>query len=222
MFATPTFAGNQLYTGDAFTVPPGRFQFQLFYNSTFGGAYRVSGTALTYGATSNVDVRLNNGHLWNNEGPDVKLGPNVGFKWRFVGNGLTTPSVAVSALYAINTGVSSQPHKNDWGALLIGQYPAGYFTLLGNFGRVFVGDPTPDLYYYGFALVRVASPRTLYAVEYSDLRRVGNTANGAATQVALGAVLGPRRQLSYSIQFAYLPNGQTVHYHMTVGVSKYF
>jgi len=59
----------------------------------------------------------------------------VGFKWRFAGNGATDPSLAVSALYVLNHDVGGQNQKNDYGATLIGSYPARVATVLANFGR---------------------------------------------------------------------------------------
>lgn len=160
----PAVADNQLYTGDATTVPIGRFQYQLFQDSTPSKAYRFAGTSLTYGISPNAEARLAYGRLWSNISFDAKIGPNIGAKWRFMGNGRTNPSMAVSVLYSQTDDIGGSPAKPDYGALLIASYPGKHATLLGNFGRVWVGESRPDLYYLSFASVWRVSPRTLFAL----------------------------------------------------------
>jgi hypothetical protein len=54
-----------LYTGTAYTVPAGRTQLQLAYNTVFGAGVKVSGASLRFGATRNFDWKLGYGYLWN-------------------------------------------------------------------------------------------------------------------------------------------------------------
>lgn len=220
---TPASAGNQLYTGDAFTVPPGKAQFQLFQDTTPNRTYRLAGSALTIGLTYNLDFRAAYSYLWNNIGPDAKIGPNFGFKWRFIGDGRRKPSMAVSALHSSNTTIGAGPRNTNFGALLIGSYPSRHFTFLGNLGRVWTGEDNPDLYYLSFALVRNTSKYTLMAVEYSDLRRTDRSGEQSVnSQYALGVVYSPDKKWSYSLQVGYLPENPRFSYRTTLGISVYF
>lgn len=220
---TPAMAGNQLYTGDASTVPPGRTQFQLMQDTTPKRAYRLAATALTYGVTSNMDARAAYGHLWSDISPDAKIGPNFGVKWRFVGDGRREPSMAASALCSTTSAADGGQAKPDYGALLILSYPSRYVTFLGNLGRVWVGEQKPDLYYLSFAATHLASPHTLLALEYSDLRRIGHVPNrGVDTQYAAGIVYTASNQVSYSFQTGYLPNNPRFRWRTTLGFSVYF
>lgn len=215
--------GNQLYTGDAKTVSVGQVQLQAYQDTTFSRKYRLAGSILTVGASDNIDFRLACGYLWNNQGQDARVGPNVGFKYRFFGDGKKNPSMAFSALYAINSGIDSKPHKNDFGMLLIGSYPGRLVTFLGNFGHVRVGDNKPNLYYLSMAAVRPTTKQTLVALEYSDLIRIGqNQKKGLDAQFAIGTVYTPDKRWSYSIQLGYLPYNPSIHYHTTIGISRYF
>lgn len=211
---------SQLYTGDAITVPPGKVQLQSYFNSSFGGVQRVAGGNFTFGATESLDAKLGYGYLWNNVGPDVRLGPNLGVKWRFVGDGLRQPSVAVSSLYAINEGVGGRSHKNDFGSLLIVQYPLMPVILLANLGHVWVGDDeASDLRYISFAAGRIFSKHKLAALEYSQLTRVDF---GRSTQQLTAAfVYAPKESLSYTAQLGYLWPSQNTNYNLTLGISLY-
>lgn len=121
---------NQLYTGDPLTVAPGRTQFQLFTDHTRPASARLGGVAFRRGLTSNTEVKLAYSYLWNFGGPDVQLGPNVGFKWRFAGDGRKEPSLAVSTLYVFNHSVGGRSRRNDCAATLIGSYPTRYAEIL--------------------------------------------------------------------------------------------
>lgn len=223
LFYTPATAGNQLYTGDPSTVPVGSLQFQLFQDSTPNRSYRFAGTSFTYGMSANVDVRAAYGRLWSNVGPDLKIGPNAGVKWRFVGDGWVKPSMAVSALASTTNVAGGARAKTDYGALLLVSYPSRYATLLGNFGRVWIAEQRPDLYYLSFAAVRSVSRRALVALEYSDLRRIGHAVDqGVDTQYAVGIVYAPDKKLSYSLQSGYLPNNARTHWRTTLGLSVLF
>lgn len=220
---SPAMAGNQLYTGDPSTVPVGRLQFQLFQDTTPKRAYRLAGTAVTYGITPNLDMRAAYSRLWSTISPDAKIGPNFGFKWRFAGDGRREPSLAISGLYSTTSEVGGDQAKPDYGALLLFSYPSRYVTLLGNFGRVWVGEQRPDLYYLSFAATRRVSPYTLFALEYSDLRRIGQAPNqGVDAQYAAGIVYTSREQISYSFQAGYLPNNPRFSWRTTLGFSVYF
>lgn len=221
----PAFAlaTNLLYTGDAITVPPGRVQFQASYDSTFGGPQRAGGFAFTFGATKRLDVRLANGRLWNDVGPDVKLGPNIAVKWRVIGDGPRNPAIAFSTLYAINNGIDGKPHKNDVGELLIVQYPTRPAIFLLNLGHAWVGDTgAPDVNYLGLAAARKVSPRTLVALEYTKLDRIGGTVQRPdIEQISAGLVYKTSHNWAYSAQFSYLPLSSNTRYHLAFGVSTY-
>ncbi len=222
---SPAFAlaTNLLYTGDAFTVPPGRAQAQASYGSTFGGPQRTAGAALTFGATKRLDVRLGYGHLWSDVGPDVKLGPNVAVKWRVIGDGLRKPSVALSTLCAVNNGIDGRPHKSDFGGLLIVQYPTRPAVFLLNLGHARVGDNgAPDIGNFGFAAVRKDTGRTLVALEYSKLDRIGGVVpQPDIEQISAGLVYIPTRARAYGVQFSYLPLSRDTRFHLALGVSAY-
>lgn len=220
---SPAAADNQLYTGDASTVPPHKMQYQLVQDSTPSRHYRFAGTSLTYGASTNSEVRLAIGHLWSNFSPDARVGPNAGAKWRFIGDGRREPSMAVSALVSQTDISGGGPFKPDYGALLIGSYPSRYVTFLGNFGRVWVGESRPDLYYLSFAATRRANIRTLVALQYSNLRRIGSVpAKNADTQYTAGIVYSPDRRVSYSLQVGYLPLNPRFHFRTTLSFSLTF
>lgn len=222
---TRAFAGatSQLYTGDAVTVPPGQVMVQSYYDSTFGGPQRAAGGSLTFGATPRLDAKLGYGHLWNNIGPDVRLGPNFGMKWRFVGDGTRKLSVALSSLWAINSGIDNNSHKNDWGGLLIVQYPIKPSIFLANIGRVWIGDnDSPDLRYFALAAARFLSQRMPVAVEYSNLEQLSSSPRARSIEQIVGAVIYvPNQKLSYSAQLAYQPLSHESHFHLTLGISAY-
>ncbi len=221
LFCTPVMGSNQLYTGDATTVPVDTVQLQVYQDTTPSRNYRIAGSAATLGVTSSTDIRLAYGYLWNNQGPDSTIGPNIGFKWRMVGNGVTNPSVAVSTLYAINNGAGGAG-KGDYGALLILSYPTRPVTFLANFGRVWIGDPKPDLYFIGLAAVHYLSRKTLLAIEYSDLIRIGSSPLGDIDgQYAIGTVYRADKIWSYGLQLGYLPNNPSTRFHTTISVSAY-
>jgi hypothetical protein len=211
---------SQLYTGDAITVPPGKVQLQSYYNSSFGGPTRVAGGSLTFGTTKSLDTKLSFGYLWNNVGQDVRLGPNIGVKWRFVGDGIHQPSVAVSPLYAINEGVGGRSHKNDFGSLLIVQYPVMPVIFLANLGHVWVGDDeASDLRYISFAAGRIFSKHKLAALEYSQLTRIDF--GRSAQQLTAAFAYAPKDTLSFTAQLGYLWPSQNADYNLTLGVSLY-
>lgn len=215
---------SQLYTGDAFTVPPGKTLLQIYYDSTFGGPQRLNGASMYFGTGWNTNIKLAYAYLWNNIGPDARLGPQIGYKWRFIGDGARKPSMAFSCLYAINNGTIKQAHGNDFGSLLIFQYPVKNYIYLANAGRVWVGDKAlPDLEYFSFAAGKFTNPRTLVALEYSRLARMSaNWPQPPADQLALGLVYNPDIGPGYSVQFAYLPNNPRISFHMTFQISNYF
>jgi hypothetical protein len=213
---------SQLYTGDAVTVPAGKVQLQSYYNSSFGGAQRVAGGNFTFGATKSIDAKLGYGYLWNNVGPDVRLGPNLGVKWRFVGDGLREPSVAISSLYAINEGVGGKSHKNDFGSLLIVQYPVMPVIFLANLGHVWVGDDNAsDLRYISFAAGRIFSKHKLGALQYSELTRLDRPSSRNTNQLTAAFVYAPKDSLSYTAQLGYLWPNQSSKFNLTLGVSLY-
>lgn len=215
---------NQLYTGDAATVPPGKTQFQIYTDHTFGVETRLAGTAFRFGTSNNTEVKLAYSYLWIYEGPSTQVGPNVGFKWRLVGDGLRKPSMAVSGLYAMNQGLGAEPRRNDWGALLIGSYPAKGFGVLANLGRVWVGsERIPDFLYMSYALVRPMSRTTLLALEYSQINTLGGgRLDSTVQQVAIGTVYKSRSGWSYGLQVARLLPGKNVTWHTTVGAAVTF
>ncbi len=214
---------NQLYTGDAYTIPPGKTQALGFVDSTWPARTRRTGIQLRPGITGNVDAKIAYSYLWNFSGPNSQLGPNIGFKWRFAGNGLTNPSMAVSALYAVNTSIGERPHKNDIGAVLIGTYPARHGALLANFGHVWVGDNVPDLGFLSFAAVRRVAKQTLVALEYGSVRRLGGGGpHAAGDQVAAAVVYGDRLGWTYSAEIGYLPDAEHVRWHATLAVGVVF
>lgn len=215
---------DQLYTGTASTVPPGKRQFQVYYNTNFGGGTRLSGTSLTFGATENADVRLAYGYLWNTFGPNVQLGPTVAAKWRFIGDGRRKPSVSVSGLYAINQDSDRMFRKNDAGGLLVVQYPTKPVVFLGNFGRVWVGDDIPDLRYAALALAKPLTPRVLVAAQYIDVSQIdgGGPPTRQLTQYVGAVVYQEREKLGYSLQLGYVPDARQSHWNVTVGYAVYF
>ena len=213
---------NDLYTGDATTVGAGKYQLKSYFDSSFGGAQRIAGGSLTYGPTQNVDARLGFGYLWNDIGQNVRLGPNIGVKWRFIGDGLRKPSVAISSLFAINEGVGGKSHKNDWGGLFIVQYPIKPVILLANLGHVLVGDDNAsDLRYVSFAAAHFLSKRSLTALEYSQLSRLTGPASGYKSQIAAAYVYAPNQSINYSAQIGYLWPDSDTKFHMTLGISLY-
>jgi len=157
---------------------------------------------LTFGASKRRDVRLANEHLWNDVGPDVKLGPNIAVKWLVIGDGPRKPSVASSTLYAINNGIDNKPHKNDVGELLIIQYPTRRAIFLLNLGHAWVGDSgAPDVGYFGLAAVRKVSPRTLAALEYTKLDSIGGSVQRPdIEQISAGLVYTTSHNWAYSAQ----------------------
>jgi hypothetical protein len=214
---------NQLYTGDASTVPPGKTQFQLFTDHTFGVQTRLAGTAFRFGTSKNTEAKLAYSYLWNFQGPDSQIGPNVGFKWRFVGNGWTNLSVAASALYATTKGTGGASHRSDCGAVLIVTYPTKVVGVLANVGRVWVGEDIPDLGFTSFALVRKASKTTLVAAEYSEINPLGDSLRRhSVRQVAAGMVYRSSSGWGYGLQVArFLPETK-ITWHTTVGVAVTF
>lgn len=222
----PTMASasltSQLYTGDAVTVPQGKVQIQSYFNSSFGGAQRVAGGSLTFGATKSLDAKLGYGYLWNNVGQDVRLGPNIGVKWRFVGDGLRRPSVAISSLYAINEGVGGKSHKNDFGSLLIVQYPVMPMVYLANFGHVWAGDSdASDLRYISFAAARIFSKQKLAALEYSQLSRLGKPYGRHTNQLTAAFAYSSNETLTYTGQLGYLWSSQNNNFNLTLGISLF-
>lgn len=219
----PVFAlaTNLLYTGDALTVAPGHVQAQASYDSTFGGPQRAAGAALTFGTAKRVDARLGYGYLWNDVGPDVKLGPNIGVKWRVIGDGRREPSVAFSTLCAINNGIGGKTHKSDFGEMLIVQYPTKPVIFLLNIGHAWIGDNgAPDVGYFGLAAVRKVSPRALAALEYTKLDRLGGSIpQPDIEQISAGLVYMPTHAWAYGLQLSYLPLSPNTRFHLTLGVS---
>jgi hypothetical protein len=213
---------DQLYTGDAETVPPGDVQFQLFYNTAFSAGFKLSGTSFTFGATHNLDVKLSYGYLWNDRGPNVQIGPNVGTKWRFLGNGRTDTSASLSALYAINRRVGGQTQKNDIGGLLVLQHPTRLAILLLNLGRVWVGEDLPDLRYLAAAAARRAGPRVLLAAEYIEVGQLGSgPPSRSQKQYVLALVYQAKQRTSYSLQLGNSPTAKLSHWNVTFGFSKF-
>lgn len=214
---------NLLYTGDASTVPPGKTQALFFTDTTYPARARIGGINLRPGLTGNVDAKIAYSYLWNFSGPDAQLGPNIGLKWRFAGDGRKKPSLAVSGLYVINQDVGGRSHKNDWASSLIASYPTRAAEVLFNYGRVWVGDDVPDLRYIGVALVRPVSKHAITALEYSSLERIGTGGPRAlGNQVSVGLVYVQPKSWSYGLQVAYLPEGARVKWHMTLGAAMYF
>jgi len=88
---------------------------------------------------------------------------------------------------------------------------------------VFVGDNVPDLRFFSCALTRPVAPRTLAALEYSTIRRIGN--GGAPTsgrQVAAGLVYGERVGWTYSAELSYVLDSKPVKWHTTLAVAVVF
>lgn len=222
---TQVFAlgNNQLYTGDPSTVAPGETQVQLFTDTSRPKQTRLGGVAFRHGLTSNTDLKFAYSYLWNLDGPNVQLGPNVGVKWRFAGDGRKKPSLAVSTLYVINQSVGGRPRKDDYAATLIGSYPTRHVEFLANFGRVWVGDNVPDLRFVSVAAVRPVAKRTITALEYSSLTRIG-TGGGRplGRQVAAGLVYMSGSGWSYGFQAGYLLDNPNFKWHTTLGVATYF
>lgn len=214
---------NQLYTGDAFTIPPGKTQALIFTDTTRPARTRLGGIQLRPGVTGNVDAKIAYSYLWNYSGPNAQFGPNVGLKWRFAGSGLTNPSMAISALYAVNTRIGHKPQKNDVGATLIGTYPIGRGEALGNFGHVWTGNSVPDLRFVSFAFAQRIAKRTLVALEYSNVERLGSgKPPGPGRQIAAAIVCGERMGWSYSAEIGYLPDAQHIRWHATFGIGVVF
>lgn len=223
--AAPVFGlgNNQLYTGDPSTVAPGKTQLQLYTDSSRPERTRLGGIALRRGLTGNADLRVAYSYLWNFSGPNVQLGPNLGLKWRFAGDGRKKPSLAISALCVFNQSVGGQSRKSDYAATLIGSYPTRHAELLANYGRVWVADNIADLRFVSLAAVRPVAKRTIVALEYSSLTRIG--ARGPAPlgrQVAAGVVYSGGSGWSYGFQAGYLLDLPDVKWHTTVGVATYF
>lgn len=213
---------DQLYTGVPATIPAGRFQYQFAYDTDFGRQSRIGYTSLTGGLSSNFEVRAAYGHLWNLTGPDLRLGPTLGAKWRFAGDGWLRPSAAISTLYAFRDDVGGRPRGDDVGAALLISAPVDGTVVLGNLGRVWVGEDASDLVYLAFALARPIASRLLAAVQYNDFDRIGGRGVDPSAQVALGLVWRPREKWTYSLQPAYLLEGRRAKWHTTVGVSVMF
>lgn len=184
---------------------------------------RLGGAALRRGVTGNTDVKLAYSYLWNSNGPNAQLGPNVGVKWRFARDWLRKPSLAISALCVMNQKSNGRSHKSDYGATLIGSCSAGFAYVLVNYGHVWVGDNVPDLRYVGFALVRPVSKRMLAALEYADVERLGSGGPPVPKrQIAAGLVYGYGSRCIYSIEVGYLPDGVRIKWHTTLGGSDVF
>lgn len=214
---------NQLYVGDPSTVKPGLTQLQLYTDATYPARARLGGMSLRRGLTTNTDLKLAYSYLWNFSGPDASLGPNIGLKWRFAGDGRMKPSLAVSALCVLNQESGGRAHKSDYGASLIGSCPTPVGVVLANYGHVWVGDNIPDLRYVGLALVRPVAKRTLVALEYSDFERVRNSGpNPPKRQIAAGMIYKGGSGWNYGLQVGYLPEGVKVKWHTTLGVATYF
>ncbi len=214
---------DQLYTGDARTVAPGRVQYQLFFNTTYKAGTKLGGTSFTFGATRNADVRISYSYLWNYHGPDVRLGPSIGAKWRFVGNGTTNPSVSLSGLYAFRQALADKARANDVGALLIVQYPTRYCTLLANLGRAWVSGPNADARYVALAAGKMVTPRVLAAAQYINLSDLGGGPRNRKLSSYVGAVVYlPSRNLGYSLQVGYSPAVRVSRWSTTLGFSDTF
>lgn len=216
-------ASNQLYTGDPSTVPPGKTQLQLYTDSTYPGRSRIGGVIFTRGITDNIDARFAYSYLWNFNGPNTQIGPNLGLKWRFLGDGYAKPSLAISTLAVLNQNIGGQSRKSDYASTLLASYPLKNVELLFNFGHVWIGDNFPDLRYLGLAAVGRISKYTLTALEYSSLERVDRGGPPVlGNQIAAGIVYGKPNRWIYSFQVGYLPEGVRVKWHTTLGVSTYF
>jgi len=214
---------NQLYTGDAWTVPAGKTQALMFTDHTRPVRTRLGGFALRHGLSSNADAKLAYSYLWNASGPNAEFGPNVGLKYRIAGNGLTNPSLAASLQYAASPRTGGRSHKSDYGATLIGSYPTPFAEILANFGRAFIGDDVPDLRLVSFAVVRPVASHALVAAEYSSIQRLGPGGPPVPRhQIAAAVVYGSRLGWSYSVEVGYLPDGERVKWHTTLGVGTVF
>lgn len=214
---------DQLYTGDARTVRPGGLQLQAAYRGAFGEGARVGGASLTVGATPSMDVKLSYGYLWSYSGTNYRIGPSIGAKWRFVGDGQTEPSVALSGLCASRQRSGDPPSKADFGALLIFQQPTPVGTVLVNVGRVFVGENVPDLRYLAAALARRVTPHVLVAAQYIDVDQFGQGVPGREFSMWVGAVVyHPNKSTGYSMQIGYTPEAVQAHWNATLGIGLYF
>lgn len=214
---------NQLYTGDPWTIPPGKTQLLGYTDATYPSRARLGGMAIRPGITSNTDAKIAYSYLWNSNGPNAQFGPNVAFKWRFAGNGLSNPSLAISAQYAIDQRTGGHSHKGDFGFTAIGLYPTRYAKVLANLGHVFVGDNVPDLRFISCAIVRPVAKCTLFAIEYSTVKRLG--VGGSPTsgrQVAAAVIYGDRMGCAYSAEVGYLIDSERVKWHTTLGISTVF
>lgn len=209
---------DQLYTGSAATIQSGKFQYQTYVNTTYAGGAFVSGNSLTYGASKRMDMRVAYGYLWNDYGPNVQIGPNVGAKWRFQGNGRTNTSMALSALYGISNASAGNPQRENLGILYIAQQPTKYATLLANAGYVWVSNNPTNLRYLALAAAREVDPNLLLALQYVDIGVIGKGfSSQRKTQYVLGAVYHPTKALGCSLQLGYVPKGKRSNWTTTVG-----
>ena len=214
---------DQLYTGSARTTRPGGLQFQAVYRGTFGEGSRAAGGALYVGATPSIDVRFSYGYLWTYSGPNFRVGPSIGAKWRFIGNGRTNSSVALSAICSSGQRAGDPASKPDYGALLIFQQPTPAGIVLLNYGRVFVGENLPDLRYLAAALARPISPQVLVAAQYIDVEQFGVGVPGREFSMWVGAaVYHPNKSTVYSLQIGYVPGAVQAPWNATLGLGLYF
>lgn len=216
-------ANNQLYVGDASTVAPGRTQLQLFTDTARPSSARLGGTQLRRGLTDNAELKLAYSYLWNNKGPNAQIGPNVGAKWRFAGDGLRKPSLAVAALYAVSKVSGAPSRQKGFGMTLVGSRSVRFAHVLLNYGRAWLSGNASDLRYIGLALVRPTSKHMLVALEYSDVERLGNSGPPApGRQFAAGVIYSSASRWTYSAETGYLPDTATAKWHTTLGVSTTF
>ncbi len=215
---------NQLYTGDASTVAPGRTQLQIYTDTSRAAETRLGGLALRRGLTSNTEMKVAYSYIWNFAGPDVQIGPNAGLKWRFAGDGRRKPSLAVSGLYIVNHSVGGRSRKNDAAFTLLGSYTTPYAELLANYGRVWVGDDrSSDLRYLSLAAVRPVAKTLIAALEYSEIKRIHTGGpRPLGRQWAAGVVYLGGSGWSYGVQIGYLLDNPNANWHTTVGAATYF
>jgi hypothetical protein len=184
---------------------------------------RLLRAAFTYGATGNLDARLTYGYLWNLRGTDLQIGPGIGGKWRFAGDGRRSPSLSFSFLYASNSRPGGRSKEHDLGTLLIVQYPVRPVTLLANLGRVWVSEDAPDLRYIALAVAAPISRRALAAVEYIDIDPLGDGPPGRSHgQAVLALVYNSSVGISYSLQIGRSTRAITPHWNTTLGVGWKF
>jgi len=215
---------DQLYTGTAITTPPGHFQVNTYYMTTYESGFTASGQNAEFGLTKNADARIGYGYLWSRRTPGLRLGPSLGAKWRFEGNGRTNASTAVSALCAFNQSPRSNSNTPDVGLLLIVQRPTRQATLLLNIGNAWTGEKSPNVRYLAVAAARKTSNYALAALEYVDIDTWGNgdLPGGKGTLIAGFVYTTTRRPLNtLSLQ-----TGRTIRngsgWNTTLGVSLYF